>query len=54
MKFIYDQLGDWYLSMAGYDWGGRQRAARRAKDRLADFWNSTSATICPPKHRIRS
>ena len=38
MKFIYDQLGDWYLSMAGYDWGtGRvQRAVE--KTGYADFW----------------
>ena len=21
MKFLYDQLGDWYLAMAAYDWG---------------------------------
>jgi membrane-bound lytic murein transglycosylase D len=38
MKFIYDQLGDWYLSMAGYDWGtgSVQRAVQ--KTGYADFW----------------
>lgn len=38
MKFIYDQLGDWYLSMAGYDWGtgNVQRAVQ--KTGYADFW----------------
>jgi membrane-bound lytic murein transglycosylase D len=38
MKFIYDQLGDWYLSMAGYDWGtgNIQRAVQ--KTGYADFW----------------
>jgi membrane-bound lytic murein transglycosylase D len=38
MKYIYDQLGDWYLSMAGYDWGtgNVQRAVQ--KTGYADFW----------------
>jgi membrane-bound lytic murein transglycosylase D len=37
MKFIYSQLGDWYLSMAGYDWGtgNVQRAVQ--KTGYADF-----------------
>ena len=38
MKFIYDELGDWYLSMAGYNWGtgNVQRAVQ--KTGYADFW----------------
>jgi membrane-bound lytic murein transglycosylase D len=38
MKYIYAQLGDWYLSMAGYDWGtgNIQRAVQ--KTGYADFW----------------
>jgi membrane-bound lytic murein transglycosylase D len=38
MKYIYTQLGDWYLSMAGYDWGtgNVQRAVQ--KTGYADFW----------------
>jgi membrane-bound lytic murein transglycosylase D len=38
MKYIYGQLGDWYLSMAGYDWGtgNIQRAVQ--KTGYADFW----------------
>ncbi|WP_239462016.1 lytic transglycosylase domain-containing protein [Occallatibacter savannae] len=38
MKYIYEQLGDWYLSMAGYDWGtgNVQRAVQ--KTGYADFW----------------
>jgi membrane-bound lytic murein transglycosylase D len=38
MKFIYDQLGDWYLTMAGYNWGtgNVQRAVQ--KTGYADFW----------------
>ena len=38
MKFIYTQLGDWYLAMAGYNWGtgSMQRAVQ--KTGYADFW----------------
>ncbi|HVJ09001.1 MAG TPA: transglycosylase SLT domain-containing protein [Acidisarcina sp.] len=38
MKQIYNQLGDWYLAMAGYDWGpgNVQRAVQRTG--YADFW----------------
>jgi membrane-bound lytic murein transglycosylase D len=38
MKFIYDELGDWYLAMAGYNWGtgNVQRAVQ--KTGYADFW----------------
>jgi membrane-bound lytic murein transglycosylase D len=38
MKKNYDQLGDWYLAMAAYDWGAGnvQRAVQRTG--YADFW----------------
>lgn len=38
MKYLYDQLGDWYLAMAAYDWGAGnvQRAVERTG--YADFW----------------
>jgi len=38
MKFIHDELGDWYLTMAGYNWGtgNVQRAVQ--KTGYADFW----------------
>jgi membrane-bound lytic murein transglycosylase D len=38
MKFLYDQLGDWYLAMAAYDHGAGniQRAVERTG--YADFW----------------
>jgi len=38
MKFIYNQLGDWYLSMAAYDHGtgNIQHAVQRTG--YADFW----------------
>jgi membrane-bound lytic murein transglycosylase D len=38
MKFIYDQLGDWYLSMAGYDWGSGNVQRAVEKTGYADFW----------------
>ncbi|MGO9775126.1 MAG: LysM peptidoglycan-binding domain-containing protein [Terracidiphilus sp.] len=38
MKFIYDQLGDWYLSMAGYDWGTGNVQRAVEKTGYADFW----------------
>lgn len=38
IKKCYDQLGDWYLAMAAYDWGAGniQRAVQRTG--YADFW----------------
>jgi membrane-bound lytic murein transglycosylase D len=38
IKQLYDQLGDWYLAMAAYDWGtgNIQRAVERTG--YADFW----------------
>ena len=53
MKYIYDQLGDWYLSMAGYDWGTGNVQRAVAEDGLcATSGSSTSATTCPRKPRI--
>jgi membrane-bound lytic murein transglycosylase D len=38
IKYLYNQLGDWYLAMAAYDWGATnvQRAVQRTG--FADFW----------------
>jgi membrane-bound lytic murein transglycosylase D len=38
MKVLYAQLGDWFLAMAGYDWGpgNVQKAVERTG--YADFW----------------
>jgi membrane-bound lytic murein transglycosylase D len=38
IKKCYDQLGDWYLAMAAYDWGAGniQKAVQRTG--YADFW----------------
>jgi membrane-bound lytic murein transglycosylase D len=38
MKYIYSQLGDWYLSMAGYDWGAGNVQRAVEKTGYADFW----------------
>jgi membrane-bound lytic murein transglycosylase D len=38
MRFIHDQLGDWYLSMAGYDWGSGNIQRAVQKTGYADFW----------------
>lgn len=38
MKFIYNQLGDWYLSMAAYDWGTGSIQKAVQKTGYADYW----------------
>jgi membrane-bound lytic murein transglycosylase D len=38
MKFIYDQLGDWYLAMAGYNWGTGNVQRAVMKTGYSDFW----------------
>jgi membrane-bound lytic murein transglycosylase D len=38
MKFIYNQLGDWYLAMAGYNWGTGRVQHAVEKTGYADFW----------------
>jgi membrane-bound lytic murein transglycosylase D len=38
MKFIYNQLGDWYLSMAAYDHGAGNIQHAVQKTGYADFW----------------
>ncbi len=38
MKYIYSELGDWYLSMAGYDWGTGNIQHAVQKTGYADFW----------------
>ncbi|HVZ82503.1 MAG TPA: transglycosylase SLT domain-containing protein [Terracidiphilus sp.] len=38
MKFLYDQLGDWYLAMAAYDWGAGNVQRAVQKTGYADFW----------------
>jgi membrane-bound lytic murein transglycosylase D len=38
MKFIYDQLGDWYLAMAAYDHGAGNIQREVERTGYADFW----------------
>jgi membrane-bound lytic murein transglycosylase D len=38
MKYIYAQLGDWYLAMASYDWGTGNVQRAVEKTGYADFW----------------
>jgi membrane-bound lytic murein transglycosylase D len=38
MKFIYNELGDWYLSMAGYNWGTGNVQRAVEKTGYSDFW----------------
>jgi len=38
MKFIYEQVGDWYLTMAGYNWGTGNVQRAVEKTGYADFW----------------
>jgi membrane-bound lytic murein transglycosylase D len=38
MKSIYDQTGDWYLTMAGYNWGTGNVQRAVEKTGYADFW----------------
>jgi peptidoglycan lytic transglycosylase D len=38
MKFLYNQLGDWYLAMAAYDHGAGNIQREVAKTGYADFW----------------
>jgi membrane-bound lytic murein transglycosylase D len=47
MKLLYDQLGDWYLAMAAYDWGpgNVQKAVERTG--YADFWELYHRNVLP-------
>ncbi len=38
MKFLHDQLGDWYLAMAAYDHGAGNIQREVQKTGYADFW----------------
>ena len=38
MKFLYNQLGDWYLAMAAYDMGAGNIQHEVARTGYADFW----------------
>jgi membrane-bound lytic murein transglycosylase D len=47
IKSLYDQLGDWYLAMAAYDWGPGyvQRSVMRTG--YADYWELYKRNMLP-------
>ena len=51
MKYLYSQFGDWYLSMAAFDWGpgAMQRAVQRTG--YADFWELYRHNAMPAETR---
>ena len=51
MKFLYDQLGDWYLAMAAYDWGAGNIQRAVEKTGYADFWELYRRNNLPAKPR---
>jgi membrane-bound lytic murein transglycosylase D len=52
MKFIYDQLGDWYLSMAGYDWGAGNVQHAVEKTGYADYWELYRRNNLPQETKV--
>jgi len=52
MKYIYDQLGDWYLSMAGYDWGTGNVQRAVEKTGYADFWQLYKRNNLPKETKV--
>ena len=51
MKFLYDQLGDWYLAMAAYDWGAGNVQRAVVKTGYADFWEFYKRNELPGETR---
>ena len=47
MKFIYNQLGDWYLSMAAYDHGASNIQHEVQRTGYADFWELYKRHVLP-------
>ena len=47
MKTVYNQLGDWYLAMAGYDWGPGNIQRVVARTGYADFWELYRRNMLP-------
>jgi membrane-bound lytic murein transglycosylase D len=47
MKFIYNQLGDWYLAMAAYDHGTGNIQREVQRTGYADFWELYKRHVLP-------
>ncbi len=54
MKFLYNQLGDWYLAMAAYDWGAGNIQRAVQKTGYADFWELYKRNNLPARRRTTS
>jgi membrane-bound lytic murein transglycosylase D len=52
MKFIYNQLGDWYLSMAAYDWGTGNVQHAVEKTGYADYWELYKRNNLPGETKV--
>jgi membrane-bound lytic murein transglycosylase D len=51
MKFLHDQLGDWYLAMAAYDWGAGNVQRAVARTGYVDFWQLYQRNELPAETR---
>jgi len=47
MKFLYNQLGDWYLAMAAYDHGAGNIQREVARTGYGDFWELYKRSVLP-------
>jgi len=52
MKFLYNQLGDWYLAMAAYDWGAGNVQRAVQKTGYADFWELYKRNNLPSETKV--
>ncbi len=51
MKTLYNQLGDWFLAMAGYDWGPGNIQKVVMRTGYADFWELYRRNVLPKETR---
>lgn len=51
MKYLYAQLGDWYLAMASYDWGPGNIQRVVSRTGYADFWELYRRNAMPAETR---
>ena len=51
MKFLYDQLGDWYLAMAAYDHGAGNIQKEVSRTGYGDFWELYRRNELPTETR---
>ncbi len=51
MKTLYNQLGDWFLAMAAYDWGPGNIQKVVMRTGYADFWELYRRNVLPKETR---